>query len=208
MADFVNTILLNMKANTTQARAEIDKLSGAQKDAAKEVLKAQEQQNTSLQAQILTWGKSAGAIGLGVAAYKLLKDASKEWAAESRLHAVTVGIDIDKIQKATMGLVTSDEALAFAAKSVTGAFKLTQEQMELVAKFSLVLRNRGFDLAEVQNALGDAFQTPSLSMLTVRSYLSSSALFPSPIEQRPYRCSRKKHLQFSVPQSQPTPIHS
>lgn len=161
MADVVSNILLNMRANTTQARLEVGKLAGAQKDAAKAVLKAQEEQNLSLQSQIVTWGKVAGAIGIAVGAYKVLSAAAKEYAKEERLRAATVGIDIDKIQKATMGLITSDEALAFAAKGVTGAFKLTQEQMELVAKFSVVLRNRGFELTEVQNALGEAFQKGS-----------------------------------------------
>lgn len=156
MADVANTVGLIMKADTGPARREIKKLSGEQKKLAKEVLDVQEKQNASLEDSIAKWGKVTLAIGAAVTAFKALASAAKEYGEIARLEATTTGTNIEAIQNAAGGLITKYEALKFAAAALNTDFRLSQKEMEEVAKFMVVLRNEGNDLADVQDRVTKA----------------------------------------------------
>jgi len=98
------------------------------------------------------------AIGVGVAvtAWKGLSAAADFYAKRQRLAAASVGADYGAIQAAANGLITKTEAMQLAAAAMNTEFALSQDKMESVAQFMIVLRNQGNDLADVQKRVTQA----------------------------------------------------
>lgn len=156
VGDTVSRVMLQFRADTSKARSEIGKLTGAQKKAAREAIDAQERQNKSLDDQIVAFGKVAAGVASAVVAYKGLTAAANSYAKHQQLIAAAAGADIKAIQNAARGLLTETEALTFAAAAQNTAFQLSQEQMEIAAKAMISLRNQGNDFAEVQKRVTQA----------------------------------------------------
>jgi hypothetical protein len=156
VADLVQTVLQVFKVDNRQAKAALKDLSDEEKKAAQDALDATEKKNRSLDSQIAKWGKVAAGVGLAVGAYKALTAAAERYSEVSVLETAAVGANIAKIQSSAGGLLTRYQSLTLAAAAQNTQWKLSQTQMEQVAKFMIVLRNRGHDLAEVQNEVTKA----------------------------------------------------
>jgi hypothetical protein len=165
MADFVSSILLQFKTDTRLAKAQIKDLADEQKKLAQSSLAATERQNLGLEAQVAKWGKIAGAVGIAVGAVQLASHAVDEYGRHSRLVAAAGEADFKRIQAASHGLLTETEALKIAAAGTNGVMRLSQREMEAVAKASVVLRNRGHDLSEVHQELTKAITEGSVEGL-------------------------------------------
>ena len=125
------TVALNFKANTKGAKRSL----------------------TSLAFSVNEIGAAAQKVGAGL---RKAGEAVKFFAKTAQLEAAAAGADISRIQDAAQGLITQQEALSFAAAALNTEFKLNQQEMENVARFMIVLRNQGNDLATVQTRLTQA----------------------------------------------------
>ena len=125
------TVALNFKANTKGAKKSL----------------------TQLAFSVNEIGAAAQKVGAGL---RKAGDAVAFFAKTAQLQAAAAGADIGRIQDAAQGLITEQEALAFAAAALNTEFKLNQKEMENVARFMIVLRNQGNDLATVQTRLTQA----------------------------------------------------
>lgn len=139
----VSRILLVAKANTTDAERKMKKLTGTQRDLAKAAIVSSAAQNEAIESNIIRLGKLAIGIGVAAVAFRALGGAVKRYADIAQKENAAVGADVEAIQKATGGLITRYEALSFAAAALNTDFKLTQGEMEQVAKAFTVLRNQG-----------------------------------------------------------------
>jgi len=150
-------VLLSIKADASQAKAEIRSLRGVEKQAAQERINEMASQEAKLDSQIARWGKVAVAIGAAAGAYKIAQNAANAYLEDLKLEAAAAGANIDKLKVATAGLVEEDKLLEFAGKSLNGMWALSQKEMEAVAKGGLALRKQfGKDLPEVLDQLGEA----------------------------------------------------
>ena len=140
--DVKKKILLEFKADTKQAQKNVGALGKVQARVSKMGVE----------------GMAKLAIGVAAvgAAYRAI-GASVDFFLERTQQAFASSeADIGRIQAAARGLITEQEALTFAAAALNTEFKLSQQQMEDVAKFMIVLRNQGNDLREVQDKLTKA----------------------------------------------------
>lgn len=149
-------VKLKFQADTAQARREVDKLQKKQKQAATAAVQGSKDQQRAVEGQIASLGKLAVGIGAAVVAFKQLTDSAKNFAKEAQLKQAAAGLDIKRIQKAARGLITEYEALSFAAATANTDFKLSQQEMEEVGKFMIVLRNQGNDLKSVYEGVTKA----------------------------------------------------
>jgi hypothetical protein len=157
LGDIVSKVLLEFKADTSQAKSEIRSLRGEERKASQDRLAELEQQNKGIESQIATLAKIAGVVGAGVAAFKLANDAAKAYLEDVRLASAAAGANVEKLQQATMGLVEQDKLLAFAGKSMHGTWKLNQEEMETVLKGATALRKTmGVELQPTIDALTES----------------------------------------------------
>jgi len=156
MADIASNILLSIKSDTKQARSELKKLSKAEQQAAKEFIEGQERRNEKIDKQIALLGKVAVGVGAVVGAYKLLSDSADFYAKRQQLVAASAGADIAGIEQAAQGLLTTTEALTFAAAAQNTAFNISQKEMEVAARAMISLRNQGNELADVQRDVTQA----------------------------------------------------
>lgn len=157
-------VLTEYKADTSQMRREIKKLSSEQKKAAKEQLERMEEENRALDDKIETWGKVGLAIGATAGAYMAAADAAEFYQRRTRLAAASSTIDINKLQQASKGLVDQTRLLELSAAAVNGTFKLSQGQLEDVVRGAVALRAEGKDLTHtlerVQQAVTEGTVEP------------------------------------------------
>ena len=145
--DVVATVLTKYKADTTQMRKELKKLSGEEKKRHEAAISQAEKQNTAMDTQVAMLGKLAVAAGAALAAYKVLDAGLDTLQKNSSLRAATAGVDLEGLRKATNGLVDDTRLLEFAAASMNGTFKLSQKEMEGALQGTLALRKSGKDLS-------------------------------------------------------------
>jgi hypothetical protein len=157
VADLRNTVTTIFKADTSQAKAGVIGLRGAERDRAKELLDNLNKENLSLEASIAKWAKVGVAIAGVVGAYKTLSVAAKSYLEDVRLESAAAGANVAGLQKATRGLVEEDKLLAFAGKTMHGVWKLNQQEMETVLKGAMALRKTmGVELSPTIEKLTDA----------------------------------------------------
>jgi hypothetical protein len=156
MADKTTKVKQVFDADARPLIRESRKAAKAQEDGAKRSVAAQEKVTKSLGDQVERLGRLALAAGAVVLAWKKGSEAADFYAKRTQLAAAASGADIKAIQGAARGLITETEALNFAAAALNTEFNLNQEEMEQVAKFMIVLRNQGNDLAVVQDKLTKA----------------------------------------------------
>ena len=134
------TQIILVKADTSQAKADLKSLRGVEKAAAKERLAELEQTNKGIDASIARWAKIAAGAAAAVGAFKLAQHAAKSYLEDVRLQAAAGSANIDRLRDATLGLVEADNLLAFAGKAQAGVWRLNQEEMETVLHGAVALR--------------------------------------------------------------------
>jgi hypothetical protein len=159
LTDFSSKVITFFQADTSDMKAGLKELTGEEKKVAQAQLESAEQRNKGLESWVKGLGNANQALELVGKAVEFGKDAFKEYAEDLRMRAAAGAIDIDRLKEASLGLRTEDELLAFAAKTQHGAFKLTQEQMELAQKAMVGLTRAGFDQATVVDKVTEALVT-------------------------------------------------
>jgi hypothetical protein len=155
LGDVVSKILLEVKSDTSQAKADLKSLKGVQKEVFQSQLDSVEAGNKALD----KWVGRLGQIGVALGAVKLAFDSVQEYGHKLDLQAASAGVSIDGLRKASLGLKTEMELLEHAARMNNSAFKLTQDQMEDVERAMYVLEERGNDSKEVWAAIDKAITT-------------------------------------------------
>jgi len=148
-----SNIIASFKADTKQYQREVKKLGKSNKEAAatlQRTIDKNEKMNAGLDKQIAILGKVAIGVTAAIAAYKGLVATAEKYAETARMLGAAEGANIQRIQEASGGLLTRMEALHFAAAVQNSDFKLSQEEMELTARWMRELVRQGNDLEEVQ----------------------------------------------------------
>jgi hypothetical protein len=149
--------LITVKADTSQAKAEMRSLRGEERKRHQALLDEMGAQNRKIDEQIAFWGKMAIGVGATVAAFKLAQVAAKSYLEDVRLESAAAGANLGGLQRATRGLVEADTLLAFAGKSMNGVWKLNQAEMETVLNGAMALRKTmGVELQPTVEALTEA----------------------------------------------------
>jgi hypothetical protein len=149
-------VVISVDAETDAARRQMELLRAHQQAFAAEVMKGLDAQNQKLADSATKWLKVGAAIGsLGVAA-KFAADSWKAYVDRANAEAATYGISLDALRKASAGLKTDTELLAFAEKSLSKDLALTRKEMETVLRAQVALARNGRDAAKVEEALGAA----------------------------------------------------
>jgi hypothetical protein len=157
LGDTVSKILLQFKADTSQAKSEIRALRGEEKKAAQERLAELDKTNKGIEDQIKTLAKIGVAVGSVVVAYKAASAAARSYLEDLRLESAAAGANINGLKSATNGLVEADKLLAFAGKAQAGVWKLNQQEMEVVLRGATALRKTmGVDLTTTVDTLTEA----------------------------------------------------
>ncbi len=156
LMDFGAKILLNVRADTSQAKQEIKSLAGEEKKLAQDRLAQTDKYNAGVESQIGKLGKltlAAGAAGVAIhAAFELAEFSGRK----ADLANQAASFSMDKLRDSSLGLKSDMELLEIAAKANQGQFKLNQQQMEVVAKAMVALEERGNDAAEVFDTVTNA----------------------------------------------------
>ncbi len=141
LSDTVSQLIL-VRGDTSSARAEMQKLRGVEKQAARDRLTEIEAHNKGIDAQIAKWSKFAVGVGAAVGAFKLAQASAKAYLEDVRLEAAAAGVSLDRLNKSTRNLVENDTLLALAGKAQHGVWKLNAAEIETVAKGTDVLAKR------------------------------------------------------------------
>ena len=152
-------VLLEYKADTSQAKAEIRSLAGAQKSAAEAELKNLEAKNKGYDNQIKMLGKVTMAFGAIAVAGKIAFDAIEFSGRRADLQAAAGAVSIDRLRKATLGLRTDTQLLELASKLNHSALKLTADQMDVAGRAATALAERGGNAEEAFEAVTTALVT-------------------------------------------------
>jgi hypothetical protein len=154
--DVAGRVIAHFEGDASDLKAEIGKVTDAQKKLTREVQSGAEAQTKSLSQQVISFGKVAAGIAAAAGAFKVLQEASKVYAKQAQLEGAAVGANIERIQGAAGGLLTGYQSLQFAAKALNSDFKLSQREMEQTTRFMVVLRNQGHDLEGVYTDVSKA----------------------------------------------------
>lgn len=152
-----NNVLTIMRTDTSQAEAAVKRLRGVERDRAKTALDDLNAHNDKLTDQLALFGKLAIGVGAAIGAYKLASAAAKDYLEDLRLQASAGTADLERLQKATHGLVEADNLLAFAGKTQHGIWELNQKEMEEVLEGANALRIKlGKELQPTVDALSES----------------------------------------------------
>lgn len=154
--DLAREVLLEFKADTSDAKKEIRELDGEEKAYAEHQLERMNVHNENLETFVDKLAKVKLAMTAVHEVGEIIWDGYKEGIKEARLETAAAGIDIEKLSEAAGGLKTNMELLEFAAKANKSAFHNTQEDMEMAERAMRALEQRGLDAAEAQDAVTHA----------------------------------------------------
>ncbi len=151
-----STVLTRYKADTSDHKRKLKDLSGAQKKRMKETIKGLEEENRGLDKSIARYGKMAAGVAAVGAAYLAARESMRAYVKDSQLQNASAGISIDRLRKASHGLLTEMQLMQLAAAGVNNEWVATQEQLEAVANYTTVLYHKGNDLTETFNVMKKA----------------------------------------------------
>lgn len=149
-------------ADISKHERAIKKLSGEEKKRAKAALDDAKDVNSAIDDQIAKYTALAAAA---VATFKAGSAGLEEYRKQHQLAAATVGVNLGGLQQATRGLVSDTELLEFAASSMNGTFKLSQQEMQGALEGVLALRNQGKPLTETLERVGQAVREGNVEPL-------------------------------------------
>lgn len=149
-------IVLAVDAETEAARRNFELLRAQQQVFAAEVVKGLEAQNRKMAESIDRWAKIAAGVASVVGAVKIAVASLNEFHRGVELAEATRGVNLERLRASSRGLKSDMELLEFAAKTNAGAFKLTNDQMNLVVRAMEVYEDRGHDSRRVTDALTKA----------------------------------------------------
>ncbi len=149
MSDTSTKVVIDVSADTTKAVSELNKLLASQKKINDEANKGSFEKFLDKAATGLA--KFNLAVGGLQKAWSLAGDAMELATKADRWRVIEKNLPtgaIEKLQQATGGLIAKTDLLTLASKGMTGAFKLSGEQMGFVVKTALALERQGRGTAE------------------------------------------------------------
>jgi hypothetical protein len=149
LLDVVTNVITVYKADTSEHKAKVRELTGAQKEMAQAELDGAVARNK----QFDDWKSGLSKIGVAIGAVALAYEGLKEYGERLDLEAAAGAVSIDNLSEAAMGLKTRMELLRSAAIFNNSAFKLTEDQMFTVQRAMFTLEERGRDANEVFSAM-------------------------------------------------------
>lgn len=152
MLSILSSVLTTYKADTSDQKAKIKELEGAEKELAETRLAAAEAHNKSVDGILSKLATLGVAIGVAKAAW----DGYKLGVEEARLSNAAAGVDLDRLSDAAGGLKTNLELLTFAAKAHKSAWANTQGDLEIAEKAMRALEQRGVSTEDATNAVTNA----------------------------------------------------
>ena len=149
LLDLTSKVITEYKADIGDHKAKIKELTGAQKDLAKEELKAAEARNAQLDDQIKGLAKVGVALAGVAAAVAIGKAGFDEYSKYQRLSAQVSSETLTKLKEASGGLRSEMDLLSFAARTQHATFKLNADQQALTLEAMRALEKQGFDTEKV-----------------------------------------------------------
>lgn len=157
LLDLTQKILVNVQADTSQARAELKNLTGAEREAAKAAIEASEQRNSALDGYVDKIGK----VGLALNTVSQVVSGAMEgltaYGENLRLEFATSKVNTEELIDSFDGLIAKHDALVFASKALHAAMPLTQAQMDQLGKDAVALSHEGLgSVQEITEKLTDS----------------------------------------------------
>ena len=153
------TLIAVYKADTAEMERAYKRLAKASGERAESTDKDNKKVDKSIGDQIDSLRKQVGAV-IGLAsAYKAGQFAMEAFGfslERGRLEAGAQGVDIEKLRAASKGLRSETDLLRDAVKFQSGAFKLSQGDMESAEKAMLSLTRKGHDQAKASGEIKKA----------------------------------------------------
>src|SRR3990167_2568424 len=153
IGDIVSKILLQVKGDTSDARRELEKLKGVERERAQSVIDDHKKIEASSEGQLKSLAKLGVAMAAVYGAGKVALDLMRESAAHSRLELAAGAASMDGLKRASKGLTSEMDLLRHAAAFQTGVIKLNQTQMETAEVAMLAFARQGNDTAKSQDAV-------------------------------------------------------
>lgn len=147
MADAEATAVFKIKADAQPAIKEVIKLQKAQEGFRYEVEKGGKSFSQFIDGAAVGLAKfnlAMGGINTGLGMLKQGIDMAKEVNAMERLERALPTGAVDRLSRASQGLIDRHSQLRLGVKGLTGDFALTQTQMEKVMQAAVALEQRGF----------------------------------------------------------------
>jgi hypothetical protein len=152
----IATTLAVLKADTSQYREEMRRVTGAEREAVKAQLAAAEARNKSLQ----KWAEGLTKINVVLSAVtKAIQagaEAYKVYEKHATLAIASNKYSLEALRVASKGLRTDMELLTLAAKAQNTTFKLGQGELELALQAMQAFERQGQDSAKVFEVVGKA----------------------------------------------------
>lgn len=152
LGDIVSRILLEVKADTSDAKAKLRDLSGEEKKLAEQRVAGMEAGNKSIDKYV----KNLAQVGIALGVAKAGVEAFNFHAQKAKLESASAGVSIEGLSRASHGLRTNMDLLSDAAFLNKTAFHATQQQMQQAEGALFALTERGNDSNEVWNAMKEA----------------------------------------------------
>jgi hypothetical protein len=165
LSDLAAKVLFSMKMDTTDYKQKVRELQAEEKRMAQAQVEALDRRNKGYESAIAGIGKVAVAIGAVAAAWSVAKSALKTYEENSRLAAVTAGISMERLRATTRGLRSDTQLAQLAQQGLSGAMKLSENQINVAAKAIDGFRARGYEMEKAAEAVGQAINTGSIRPL-------------------------------------------
>lgn len=147
----LETILTRYRADTTEIREELRRLSAAEEKRHERLLAQVQTENARFSGQIAALGRVSLAIGAVAGAWAVANEALKAYQEDSQLRTAAAGVDLARLREASQGLVTDTELLRLSAQAMNGEFQASQKDLENAAKAVVVFQRRGFSLDQAMD---------------------------------------------------------
>lgn len=160
MSDLNKSIVVNVKADTSQATRELQKLERQVDTSAQKLTQATFKMGEWLDKGAVGLAKFNLALEGLQKGFQLIDGAiasALDFARLERMEKALPTGAIDKLRDATKGLVVESDLVRIAVKGMTGDFALTTDQMALTLQAAQALESKGFGPAEeIANKLTEA----------------------------------------------------
>ncbi len=156
ISQLIAQTLMTFKADTSQARAEIKALQGAEKDAAKTTLEGIEKRNSAYESLAKGITKANAVLAVANEALKIGGEAFKAYEENQRLSIAAANTSIGDLRASSQGLRTDLDLLKLAAAGNAATFKSNQQQLENAAAAMVAFERAGFDAGKSTEKVREA----------------------------------------------------
>lgn len=165
LSQLIATTIMQFRADTSQARAEIKALQGAEKAAAEETVKSIEKRNAGYESLAKGITKVNAVLGIANEVLRVGGEAFKAYEENQRLSIAAANVSIGALRSSSQGLRTDLDLLKLAAAGNAATFKSTQSQLENAAAAMVAFERAGFDAAQSTEKVREAILNGNIGPL-------------------------------------------